>query len=789
MLHRERTLPPEYIYPVDEWKITKKQFDLDFLSQDETIFSTANGYLGMRGTYEEGDPCAHNGTFINAFHETWPIIYGEGAYGFAKTGQTMLNVTDTKIIKLFVDDEPFYLPTATLLRFERTLDMQAGTLDRDVLWEMPSGKQVLITSRRFVSFEHRHIAAMSYEVTVLNAKAPVVITSEMQYDYRYQVNVQDPAEDPREGHGFTQRPLLPETHDTNDCRVVLSHATQNSKMTLACGIEHRIATACNHSYTNSCTDDAGKVVFRVEAQPGEPIHLTKYMTYHTSRRASAKELCERADRALDHAVSQGFQELLTSQRQHMNDFWQHSDIQVRGDPRGQQCLRWNLFQLCQATSRAEGVGVGARGLTGQTYEGHYFWDTEIYILPFLIYTAPRIAKNLLKFRYTMLEKARKRAREVEQIGALFPWRTINGDEASAYYAAGTAQYHINADIMYALRKYVEVTGDVTFLYTEGAEMLVETARLWVDLGFFSEREEGKFCIHAVTGPDEYATVVNNNTFTNLMAQENLCYAAETLETLREKEPERFAVLVDKTGLEPAEVAEWQRAADNMCIPFDKKLGIHPQDDSFLQREVWDFANTPEDHYPLLLYYHPLVIHRHQVIKQADVVLAMFLLGDKFSLEQKQRNFDYYDPITTGDSSLSVSIQGIIACEIGYLEKAREYTRYAALMDLADIGGNVRNGAHISSIGGTWMAVVYGFAGMRDYNGQLSFRPQMPEGLEGVRFPLTIRGQELEVHIEKDQVTYLLRQGSELVITHWGEDIILSVGEPCLVSLKPRAEER
>jgi alpha,alpha-trehalose phosphorylase len=449
----------------------------------------------------------------------------------------------------------------------------------------------------------------------------------------------------------------------------------------------------------------------------------------------------------------------------------------------QQYIRWNLFQLAQASGRAEGTGIGARGLTGQAYDGNYFWDTEVYVLPFLIYTAPRIARNLLKFRHSMLEKARERAQQVSQKGALFPWRTINGEEASAYYAAGTAQYHINADIMYALKKYVDVTGDREFLYHEGVEMLVETARLWNDLGFYSERMEGKFCIHGVTGPDEYNTVVNNNTYTNLMARENLWYAAAAVEELRNERPELLAALVDKTGLELPEVDEWKRAADHMYIPFNEMLGIHPQDNAFLEREPWDFANTPADKYPLLLHYHPLVIYRHQVIKQADIVLAMFLLGHEFSLEQKKRNFDFYDPLTTGDSSLSVSIQSIIAFEIGYAEKAREYARYAALMDLADVGGNVKHGAHIASIGGTWMAIVYGVAGMRDTNGRISFNPMLPERFERVRFSLTISGQELVVDVTKETVTYLLQKGSTLTIAHQGKEIELCVWVPFSVRLK------
>ena len=471
----------------------------------------------------------------------------------------------------------------------------------------------------------------------------------------------------------------------------------------------------------------------------------------------------------------------------MDDFWRRGDVQISDiDPKWakrstieiQQAIRFNLFHILQAAGRADTLGVPVRGLTGQAYEGQYFWDTEIYLLPFLIYTSPRIAKNLLMFRYRMLDKARARARELNQKGALFPWRTINGEEASAYYAAGTAQYHINADIMYALRKYVNATGDEEFLYDYGAEMLVETARFWSDLGFFSKQKGGRFCIHGVTGPDEYNTVVNNNTYTNLMAEENLRYAAGTIESMKAKHPKLFAALVNKTGLDMKEVEIWNTAAESMYVPFDQKFEIHPQDEYFLEKEVWDFKNTPPEKYPLLLFYHPLVIYRYQVIKQADIVLAMFLLGQDFPLERKKRNFDYYDPLTTGDSSLSSCIQSIIASEIGYAEKALEYAQAALLMDLSDVGGNVKDGCHIASMGGTWMALTYGFGGMRDDTEILTFRPRRSPGQPAkLRFPVTYRGQIMDVELGPDSATYSLREGDGLLIRHEDEEIHLSKKTP------------
>jgi alpha,alpha-trehalose phosphorylase len=787
MIHHERLRPPSHDFPADEWDVVEKGFHPEFMAQLETMLALGNGYLGMRGCPEEGGPYAENSTLINGFYETRPIVYPEEAYGFAKTGQTIFSVTDSKIIKLFVDDEPFWLPTANLLRCERRLNMKAGTLDRDILWEMPTGKQVLITSRRLVSFAHKHVAAISYEVTLVNAPAAVVISSEMVAE---QPGARTDGNDPRQTRGFVGRLLHPRASCATDRRIVLCHATEKSQLTLACAVDHALETACSHGCKANHTADFGQVAFTIEAEPGRPIHLTKFMVYHTSPTASPEELCGRADWTLDRVMHQGFGQLLASQEQYMADFWNRSDVQVkntreertkRSTVEIQQAIRFNLFHILQASGRAEDTGVSAKGLTGQAYEGHYFWDTEIYLLPFLIYTSPRIAKNLLAFRYRMLAQARARARLLGHRGAMFPWRTINGEEASAYYAAGTAQYHINADIMYALRKYVQATGDEAFLHDCGAEMLVETARLWSDLGFYSDAKGGQFCINGVTGPDEYNTVVNNNAYTNLMARENLRYAAETVESLRATAPNAYETLVCRTALEPSEVTAWTRAAQSMYVPHDEKLGIIPQDDDFLDREPWDFKNTPADRYPLLLHYHPLNIYRKRVVKQTDVVLAMFLLGDEFSPEEKKRNFEFYDALTTGDSSLSSCVEAIVAAQIGDTEKAIRYGMAALLMDLADVGGNVKDGCHIASMGGTWMMLAYGLAGMRDYDGTLSFWPRRaPDDNATLRIPVAYRGQVLDVAVGLDKVEYTLREGDFLLIRHEREEIRLTRERPVAV---------
>src|SRR5262245_52676566 len=497
MIHHARLTSPLRDYPADEWNVVEKGYHPEFLAQLETMLTLGNGYLGMRGCPEEGGPCAENSTLINGFYETRPIVYGEEAYGFAKTGQTIFSVTDSKIIKLHVDDEPFWLSNASLLRYDRRLNMKSGTLDREILWETPAGKQVLIASRRLVSFAHRHVAAISYRVTLLNAPASLVISSEMTANENGTLRE---ANDPRLATAVTGRALHPRANYAKGSRILLCHATQRSRLTVACAIDHTLETPGRYGCKTSHSVDFGQVAFAIEAQAGTAINLTKYMVYHTSPTDSPAELCGRAEWTMDRMVSQGFGELLASQEQYVDEFWRRSDVRVtdiradrvkRTTAEVQQAIRFNLFHILQATARAEDAGVPAKGLTGSAYEGHYFWDTEIYVLPFLAYTSPRIARNLLAFRYKILPHARARARQLGHRGALFPWRTISGEEASAYYEAGTAQYHINADIMYALRKYVQATGDQQFLEDCGAEMLVETARLWLDLGFYSAARGGK----------------------------------------------------------------------------------------------------------------------------------------------------------------------------------------------------------------------------------------------------------------------------------------------------------
>ena len=774
-------------FPPDPWRLTEVIHDPSDLGRTETLFAVGNGYLGMRGNVEEGRDVHTHGTYVNGFHETWPIRHAEEAYGFAQVGQSIVDVPDAKVIRLYVDDEPLLLSVADLITYERTLDLADGVLRRDLLWRTPSGNRVRVRSQRMVSFRQRHLAVMTFEVTVLDEAVPVVISSQVvnRQDGADEYRPPDPgpaAKDPRRAPQLVERVLQPVLRWGDDERQVLGYRCVTSGMTLALAVDHTMTTDNAFEVVGYVDPDEAKQVYRVAAEPGRPITLTKAVTYHSSRTVPPRELVDRCRRTLDRVREQGVERQLADQRAWLDAFWARSDVTVEGPPAIQQAIRWNLFQLAQAGARAEGNGIAAKGVTGTGYGGHYFWDTEIYVIPFFVYTSPVVARNAVRFRWSMLPAARRRAAELTQHGALFPWRTINGEEASAYYAAGTAQYHIDADIAFALMKYVEATGDVEFLAAEGVDVLVETARMWADLGFWRGNGEDSFHIHGVTGPDEYTTVVNDNLFTNVMARFNLREAARAVRALATRDPAAHARAVDRLDLRPEELEEWDRVADAMAIPFDENLGIHPQDSQFHEREVWDLPSTPADHKPLLLHYHPLVIYRFQVLKQADVVLAMFLQGEQFTPQEKRANFDYYDPITTGDSSLSAVVQSIIATEVGYHDLGLRYFHQALFVDLADLHRNTADGVHVASAGGVWNALVHGFGGMRDHGGTIDLDPRLPDPWPSLTFRLTVRGSRARFTVRRDALEIALEEGTGFAVTVRGVPVEVSGPEPVVVPL-------
>jgi len=644
-----------------------------------------------------------------------------------------------------------------------------------------------------VSFEQRHVAVMTFEVTVLDGSAPVTISSQVlnrqdEEDVARERHLDDEPtlDDPRQADDVQHRVLIAQNdhEDLPEGRIALRYQCAQSAMSIAVAADHELITESDFSKRAERDDDMTKMIYRVQAEPGVPIRLTKTVSYHTASRVPSHELLDRCRRTLDRVAEQGTDQQFADQEAWLAKFWARSDVEVPGQGAIQQAVRWNLFSVIQAAARADGAGIPAKGVTGSGYGGHYFWDTEIYVMPFLTYTTPWAARNALRFRYSLLDKARERAGKLAQKGALFPWRTINGEEASAYYAAGTAQYHIDADVSYALSQYVGATGDIDFLNRQAIDIFVETARLWEDLGFWRDEHGGAFHIHGVTGPDEYTTVVNDNLFTNVMARFNLRRAAEAVQFVRDHHPEEYAAMVRRVDLHEGEAEEWRRCAGAMTIPFEEHLGVHPQDYHFLEREMWDLENTPMTKRPLLMNYHPLVIYRFQVLKQADVVLALYLQGEEFSQEVKRADFAYYDPITTGDSTLSAVVQSIIAAEVGYQDLALRYFTAALYVDLANRHSNTTDGVHVASTGGVWNALTGGFGGFRDLGaGRWCLDPRLPAGWESLTYRLTLRGTRVRLTVVTDGLTLTVEDGTEpITFLVRGEPVTVGPDAPVQVAL-------
>ncbi|MBE3578683.1 MAG: glycoside hydrolase family 65 protein [Caldanaerobacter subterraneus] len=767
------------IYPFEDWTIRETEFSIETNYRNETIFAQANGYMGMRGNFEEGysgpDGTSLKGTYINGFYEIHDIVYPEGGYGFAKTGQTMLNVADSKIIELYVGEEKFDLLKGKIHFYERVLDMKKGCVERKIKWESPSGKIVNVKIKRIVSLQRQHLAVISFSVEPVNFTGNIKFVSAIDGDVR---NITE-SEDVRVGSNLKGRVLETVERGANDFEGWISQKTQKSNLSYTCAMKNELIGTEKYEVLNSIKEDRVEVAVAFKAEKNRVYILNKFISYYTSKDCDKSETMKLALEEVRRAQEDGFCKIEKEQEEFLQSFWEDADVVIEGDKALQQGIRFNMFHLLQSVGRDGKTNIAAKGLTGEGYEGHYFWDSDIYILPFFLYTKPEIAKALIMYRYNLLDAARNRAKELGHKGALYPWRTIDGPECSAYFPAGTAQYHINADIVYALKRYVEATNDLDFLYDYGCEIVFETARFWEDLGAYIPLKGNKFCINTVTGPDEYTALVDNNAYTNYMAKMNLEYAYDIANKMKKEVPEKYQKVASKLNLKDEEIASWKRAADNMYLPYSEELDIIPQDDSFLYKERITVDEIPEDQFPLLLHWHYLNIYRYQICKQPDVLLLMFLQREKFTIEQLKKNFDYYEPITTHDSSLSPAIFSILANEIGYTDKAYKYFMMTARMDLDDYNDNVKDGIHAAAMAGSWSAVVNGFGGMRVYTDELHFTPGLPEGWKMLSFNVKYKGRKINVKLTHEESVFTLLEGEPIEIFYFDRRVLIKSGENIL----------
>jgi trehalose/maltose hydrolase-like predicted phosphorylase len=758
-------------FPVEPWVVREPTLDLERLAVSESVLALSNGHIGLRGNLDEGEPHGIPGTYLNSFYETRPLPHAEAGYGYPESGQTIVNVTNGKLIRLLVDDSPFDVRYGTLHAHERVLDMQAGLLDRHADWTSPAGKRVRVHSRRLVSFVQRAVVAIEYDVEAVDQAVRVILQSELV------ANEAPPRADgdPRTS-AVLDDPLRPVEHDAAGRSALLVHRTRESGLTVAAAMDHVVEGPGEVTVGSDSRDDWARTTVACPLQPGQRLRLVKLVAYGWSSLRSTPSLRDQVSAALTGAASTTFDGLVRQQREYLDAYWDTADVRVEGDELLQQAVRFGIFHVLQAGARAERRCIPAKGLTGPGYDGHTFWDTEGFVLPLLTYGVPGAAADSLRWRHSTLDLARARAATLGHQGAAFPWRTIRGHECSGYWPAGTASFHVNADIADAVVRYVAATGDVTFEEEVGLELLVETARLWTSLGHHDVA--GRWHIAGVTGPDEYSAVTDDNAFTNLMAARNLRAAAEAVS----RHPGRAKNL----GVTDEEADRWQDAAAAVYVPYDAVLQVHAQSEGFTRHQEWDFE-AYRGRYPLLMSapYHEL--YRRQVIKQADLVLAMQWCGDAFTPAQKARNFDYYEARTVRDSSLSSCTQAVMAAEVGHLELAHDYAHEAALVDLRDLHHNTKDGLHMASLAGAWSCVVAGFGGMRDHGGVLSFDPALPSGIDRVSFSLRWRGSLLDVVVDPTHVTYTLRDAAHdpVLVRHAGTEVEVHGGVPVVLPLHAR----
>jgi alpha,alpha-trehalose phosphorylase len=756
-------------FPVEPWAIRETELDLDRLAASESVFALANGHVGLRGNLDEGEPFGLPGTYLGGFYEVRPLPYAEAGYGFPEDGQTVVNVTNGKIIRLLVEDEPFDVRYGELRHHERVLDLRAGVLRRSVEWVTPTGCPVRVSSTRLVSFKQRAVAAIVYEVEPLQSTIPVVIQSELVANE----SLPEPNGDPRAAAAL-HAPLCSEQYDSRGHRVILVHRTQASKLRIAAAMDHLVEGPENLDCSCESFEDLGRLTVTAELSPGEPLRLVKLIAYGWSSERSLPAVRDQVGAAIAEARQTCWFGLLEQLREYVDDFWVRAYVELDGDAELQQAIRFALFHTLQAGARAEQRPIPAKGLTGPGYDGHTFWDTETFVLPVLTYTTPHAAADALRWRQGTLHLARDRARQLGLRGAVFPWRTIHGEECSGYWPAGTAAFHVNADIADAAVRYLGASADQDFERDTGLELLVETARMWRSLGHHDKN--GRFRIDGVTGPDEYSAIADNNVYTNLMAQRNLRAAADAIE--------RHPQLEERLGVDDEEAAGWRDAAKAMLVPYDAALEVHPQADGFTDHGAWDFEHTEPDQYPLLLHFPYFDLYRKQVVKQADLVLALYLRGDWFTDEEKARNFAYYERLTVRDSSLSACIQAVVAAEVGHLQLAYDYFAEAALLDVDDLEHNTRDGIHIAALAGTWIAAVAGFGGLRDHDAALGFSPRLPDQLTALKFRLTVRGLRLRVEVDHAEATYSLLDQGTLEFSHHGQPVALRFGDPRTLEIPP-----
>lgn len=734
------------------WTVRETRVEPSKVRSQESVFTIGNGALGTRGSFEEGFPGDLPGTLIHGLFDDAPIVYTE-----------LANAPNWLTCQLIIGGETFALNRGQVLAYERTLDLRDGRLIRMVRWRSPKGHTVELRIERWASMADGGLCALHYGVTALDFAGEVELRAELDG------TVENPV--PPFRLGVRHWTTIGQGHPALQM-AYLHVRTRMSPAELAVAMHLAVEGLPQVEYLpRDCPDHPG-VSARFHLEPGQTAVATKLVSFATSLtsppagegNAGRSSLVTAALDGLENAVGQGYSALLRAHRSVWADLWRDCDVLIEGDDTAQQAVRFNLFHLLIAAPRyTERASIPAKTLSGFGYRGHVFWDTDIFIVPFFAFTRPELARNLLLYRYHTLPGARHKARQAGYEGAMFAWESAgDGQETTPRWVpladgglvriwCGDIEHHISSDVAYAVWRYWQATGDDAFMRDYGAEIILDTAVFWgsrVEYNAAAERYE----INDVIGPDEYHEHVNNNVFTNRMVQWHLQKAQEVLTWLQEHYPVRAQDLVERLGLNAERLARWEDMRRRLYILYDPASGLMEQFEGFFDLKELDWRSLE----PRTRSVQELLgiegIQRVQAIKQADVLMLLYLLGDEYDDRVKRVNWDYYEPRTdhTYGSSLGPAIHAILACQLGQPEEAYGHFLRAALVDLEDLRGNARDGIHAASAGGVWQAVVMGFAGMVLGADGPTFAPKLPPGWQRLRFTLRYRGHPLEADLRADQ---------------------------------------
>ncbi|WP_137597852.1 glycoside hydrolase family 65 protein [Paucilactobacillus kaifaensis] len=735
------------------WTIIDNQLPVTNSEALESIFTVGNGYLGVRGSYEDetiSNTTTNHGVFINGFYETMPISYGEQAYGYPQERQSIISLPDATHIELFLNGLQVNQQNGHLSENIRQLSLKQGIMTHSFIWEENLSKnKIKVTFTRLVSFTRKHILAVHVEVKPLNFKKAILTVKSTLATNDLTINKNS---DPRVAN-VDPAELLKNTEPIkalNPQTMGFIFPTKNSKLTALIAISHSIAGIVDKK---TCTFTKELLIDQ------KPISFDKYACYFDTREDHKKSSLSTVEAELNACRNTGFEVLTHEQQLYLTDYWNKSDLHIANNYNNNLELesRFAMFQLLQSVGKDGNRGIAAKGLSSTGYDGHYFWDTEIYIMPLFTMTQPQIAKKLLINRFHQLSEALQHARQLGYKGALFPWRTINGKESSAYFPASTAAIHINADIMFAIQQYFYFTNDLQFMHQYGLKMLVEASRFYLSYGNWDTNKG--FVLNTVTGPDEYTALINNNAYTNLMVKNQLEFLTSSF-TFND---------VANLGLTAAEWHKFKLAAAKMFITTEGNL--IGQDDSFLTKPKIDLTKLKKSQYPLLLHFHPLYLYQHQVIKQADLILAMALMPYRFNLQQLQVNYNYYEPLTTHDSSLSRAAYAIVASQLDDQTAFNQMLQRAFSTDLTDGQHNTNEGLHTASMGGTWLVISLGLAHVRATQNNLLLDPILPPQWEAYVIPITYHGSQLKLSVSKRETNITLIAGKPVPVILNGKKVI------------------